>query len=113
MDYVYRYTRKQALEDGVLIDISKYGKQIGFKYPMAITIRLYHEVFVKNDELDEKKLSIVLFQFIHKILLRTDGGDLLKDIIKDREGYDVEVWLMCHGGDDGEPVMTLMYPSDY
>jgi hypothetical protein len=36
-DVVYSYTRKQAIKDGVLIDVTKQAKETGFKVPVAIT----------------------------------------------------------------------------
>src|ERR1039458_9449603 len=34
---IYSYTRKQAIEDGVLVDITEMAKEAGIKYPVAIT----------------------------------------------------------------------------
>ena len=34
---IYSYTRKQAIEDGVLVDITDVAKEAGIKYPVAIT----------------------------------------------------------------------------
>src|ERR1039458_4072088 len=36
-DVIYSYTRKQAIEDGVLVDITEMAKEAGIKYPVAIT----------------------------------------------------------------------------
>ena len=37
------YTRKQAIEDGVLIDISTAARESGFKLPTVVTERLFHQ----------------------------------------------------------------------
>lgn len=34
---IYVYTRAQAIEDGVLIDISDWAEEYGFTYPVAVT----------------------------------------------------------------------------
>jgi hypothetical protein len=34
---ISRYTRKQLIEDGVLVDISDPARHAGIKYPMAMT----------------------------------------------------------------------------
>ncbi len=39
---MYAYTRKEALADGVLIDVTEQAKESGFKIPTAVTDHLYH-----------------------------------------------------------------------
>ncbi len=34
---IHTYTRAQAIEDGVLIDVSETSSEAGFKWPAAIT----------------------------------------------------------------------------
>lgn len=36
-DLIHRYTRAQALEDGVLVDVSETAKEAGFRVPVALT----------------------------------------------------------------------------
>jgi Family of unknown function (DUF6573) len=36
-DFVHRYTRAQAIEDGVLIDVSATAREAGIRYPVALT----------------------------------------------------------------------------
>jgi hypothetical protein len=36
-DMIHRYTRAEALADGVLIDVSRTAREAGFKYPVALT----------------------------------------------------------------------------
>ncbi|WP_432735717.1 DUF6573 family protein [Maridesulfovibrio sp. FT414] len=38
---IYSYTRKQALEDGNLIDVTEQAKGTGFKVPVAVSLNLY------------------------------------------------------------------------
>lgn len=35
--YIHRYTRAQAIEDGVLIDVTSTAKEAGIRYPVALT----------------------------------------------------------------------------
>lgn len=39
---VFRYTRKQAIEDGVLVDISRWAAETGFAIPVACTHAVWH-----------------------------------------------------------------------
>src|SRR5215468_1692796 len=36
-DLIHRYSRADALQDGVLIDVSATAKEAGFRYPVALT----------------------------------------------------------------------------
>ena len=36
-DVVSAYSRAQAIEDGVLVDVSQTAKEAGIKYPTAVT----------------------------------------------------------------------------
>ena len=48
-EIIYAYTRAQAIEDGVLADVSEMAKEAGFRYPVALT----HAVYVKYVEVPE------------------------------------------------------------
>ena len=43
-------TRHQALEDGVLVDVSETAREAGIRYPTAVTTRVWHELVVPNEE---------------------------------------------------------------
>lgn len=34
---IFSYSRKQAIADGVLVDVSEMAREAGFKYPVAVT----------------------------------------------------------------------------
>ena len=36
-ELIFSYTRKQAIKDGVLIDVSKTAKEAGMRYDTAVT----------------------------------------------------------------------------
>jgi hypothetical protein len=36
-ELIHRYTRAQAIADGVLIDVSETAREAGFKFPVALT----------------------------------------------------------------------------
>ena len=36
-DVISRYTRAQAIEDGVLVDVSELAREAGFRFPVAMT----------------------------------------------------------------------------
>jgi hypothetical protein len=45
-DLIHRYTRAQALADGVLVDVSPVAREAGIRYPTALT-RAVWENYVK------------------------------------------------------------------
>lgn len=50
MEIFHSYTRKQAIQDGVLIDITEESKEFGFVYPIAITDGLFAELASNKPE---------------------------------------------------------------
>ena len=98
------YTREQALADGVLINISETAKCVGFKYPTAITATL------AVDLAGTSALFWTLYRFA-KLIADSPKTDNDIIVLKDVEG--AEAWLHLGGGDNGEPVLTLMRPQDW
>ena len=43
-DMVFTYSRAQALEDGVLVDVTQTAKEAGFKVPVAVSAKVWHDV---------------------------------------------------------------------
>ena len=43
-EVIYRYTRSQALSDGVLVDITETARQAGFRVPVAMTAAAWSKV---------------------------------------------------------------------
>ena len=48
---IYRYTRAQAIEDGVLVDVTETAREAGFRCPVAITHAAWEDsvAWSKND----------------------------------------------------------------
>ena len=120
-EVIYAYTRAQALEDGVLIDVSSVAKEAGIKFPVAMTSTVWGE-YVEVPEgvncQDERgRLWDILW------MLRCNarrGGDTLffKLYVRNhnRERLDsrdlVTLKAVCGPGDTPEPVITIMLPDE-
>jgi hypothetical protein len=50
------YTRRQAISDGVLVDVSEVAREAGFSIPVALTAAVHADCVVWTDE-DEKRKS--------------------------------------------------------
>jgi len=124
-DLIYSYTRAQAIEDGVLIDVTSMAKEAGIKYPVALTDGLYHELIVPPLELAKEGQTIEgrLWDTLMVFRYAASGadGNLIYFHVRFQtsstsEGSPVtrlaRLKALCHGGDDLEPVITIMLPEE-
>ena len=134
-EYIYAYTRVQAINDGMLISVDdKIAKEAGFKVPVAITSAVYFR-YVYWEKSDNKRqtyqdesgrLKDVLWMCF--IYLRTaakqnqkNHGDgilfpvsviLRKETSKARCPKKVILKVILGPGDNLEPVITIMLPEE-
>lgn len=116
-DVIFSYTRKQAIEDGVLVDISETARQLGFRYAVAVTAHVWAEVIVPDDrakslgQSESGRLWDVLWM-LHVAIKGAAGSPdtlLYKLIVSDgRKQREVQLKSVCGPGDEGEPVITIM-----
>lgn len=116
-EVIYAYTRKQAIEDGVLVDVSTFAKEKGFLFPVALTQAVWGiiEDIPNSSGQDVKgRLWDILFTLKMKIYC-IGGGDIIffKVIMKRTMGSGLlELKAVCGPGDEGEPVITVMLPGE-
>ncbi len=121
------YTRAQAIEDGVLVDVGSMAKEAGFKWPVALTHAAWCDCVAwteRNNRFqvhqDESgRLWDVLFMAFYAIRTSKDVGDRLPfsryRVPKDGHSLDAEevtLKLIVGPGDSGEPVVTIMLPNE-
>jgi len=116
-DLIYSYTRAQAIADGVLIDISFIAKDLGFKYPVAVTDSIWNKYILYNGEQSQDtmgRLWDLLWMF--KIAASRCTGDLLfftvSYIMNSGQTENVKLKALCGAGDTREPVITIMLPEE-
>jgi hypothetical protein len=119
-DLIHRYSRADALRDGVLIDVSTTAREAGIRYPMALTAAAWGRCVavppgvICQDEAG--RLWDVLFR-LRLAIRRSAAGVLVHFGVHvrndNREGTPslVRLKAVCGPGDDGEPVITLMLPG--
>lgn len=124
------YTREQAIADGVLVDLTEQGRQYGFKIPLACSEAVWRHV-AWSDAIEagkpdatgqstEGRLHDVLTlarmgaqqaahagasEFAFDVLMVPVAGDGVMP-------ETVSMWLSVGGGDQGEPVLTLMLAGE-
>ena len=118
---VFSYTRKQAIEDGVLVDISGWARESGFVIPVACTHAVWHGHIVPPQgtrELgqSERGRAHDLLWMTYLAIRQTKQADVLtfKVIFLQAPGKHetVEFKAICGPGDEGEPVLTIMLPHE-
>jgi hypothetical protein len=120
-DLIHRYTRADAIRDGVLIDVSAIAQEAGFRCPVALTRGAWERCVrvppgvVCQDEAG--RLWDVVY-LLRLAIGRTDDGaevGLAVHVRQDnREGTPplVRLKAICGPGDQGEPVITVMMPDE-
>lgn len=119
MELVYSYTRKQAIEDGVLVDVSQMAREAGIKFPVAMTGTVWGGYIeppesVKNFQDIEGRLWDVLNCL--KFAASKTCGDTVSFLVSfqmdEQVKEDVMFKAICGPGDNTEPVITLMLPGE-
>jgi hypothetical protein len=120
------YSRTQALEDGVLVDVTCMAKKAGFKIPVAVTCAVWNEYIEWTDK-DSHKQTIQdqtgrlwdVLWMLYIAIKRNKGGSFLfyKLYVVPRNGHSkspikIKLKSVIGGGDNGEPVITIMLPSE-
>lgn len=119
---LYRYTRRQAIADGVLIDLTSWASETGFRIPVACTQAVWSD-YIEPPEgtLDagqspRGRAHDVLWMLYLTIKRSPTGESELRfEVIflnQKLEHETVALKAVCGPGDEGEPVMTLMLPHE-
>lgn len=107
-DIISVYTRAQAIEDGVLMDLTPMAQETGFNYPVACTGEVWHAITrnMQPGESERGRIHDLLFLLLCKIKIAGKGTDRLE--FTGIFGRTVRRFLsICGPGDDAEPVITI------
>lgn len=113
------YTRAQALQDGVLVNISAVAREAGIRFPVAAT----RAVWIRCVEVpegvivqDEGGRAWDLVWMLRSAMQRAAGREVVSYVVyvrNDNRGpRPVSLRAVCGPGDDGEPVITVMLPGE-
>jgi hypothetical protein len=127
---IHSYTRAQAIEDGVLVDVTETAQESGFKFPVAMTSRLFEEVITPDPRAEELGQSVSgrLWDALHMLRCSIGGrmGARVVEgpgpgqttyykcyfIMKRKQRKLLELKAVCGPGDDMEPTITIMLPEE-
>jgi len=118
-DVIFRYTRKQAIEDGVLVDITETAKEAGIKYPVAITSTAFFGYVALDPMPPGQDLKGRLWDLVWMFSVsarRNSGSTLLFQVLfvmpDSPEPREVTLKAVCGPGDDPAPVLTIMLEDE-
>jgi hypothetical protein len=120
--FVHVYSRKQALSDGVLIDLSELAREAGFRWPLAVTSRLYYEYLVPSLELASDGQSLTgrawdLLNVLKYAIGQAKDESFLRFSVyflmsRGSNPIPIELVSIAGPGDEGEPVLTVLLPDE-
>ena len=121
------YSRAQAIEDGILVDVSDTAREAGFQIPVAVTRAVWERLVALPEgyqgfQDERSRLWDVLWMARH-YALRASNTDrvtmcvLVRDIRKDlrdsnrppRRHFPI---VAIGAGDEAEPAIVIMFPED-
>ncbi len=120
-DLIHRYTRAQAIADGVLIDVTPNAREAGFKYPVALTAAVWARCVAVppgvlcHDEAGRLRDVLTMLRFA---IRGSEGGPEVRFGVHvrndNREGIPplVRLKALCGPDDDGSPCLTVMLPDE-
>lgn len=115
---VYTYSRAQAIEDGQLIDISELAKEAGFKFPVAVSCGV--SAILSDTEQPGQSFEgrawdlLTVLRYAIRNVKKTDVVDFEPLFNSKLHGQPkpYRMYAKCHGGDNCEPVITVMLPHE-
>jgi hypothetical protein len=134
-EVVSTYSRKQAIDDGVLVDLTADGEtkllvhEAGFKLPVAMTATAFHDtVLVGTTENDAGEFTfpsgqstkgrlwdvLTMLRFAIRSHRDTDRVDfkVAVDVKGDGKHETVCLWALIGPGDTAAPVLTIMLDGE-
>lgn len=117
---IHAYSRAQALEDGVLVDVSSVAQEAGIRYPTALTRAAwgrYVQVPPGVEGQDEAGRLWDILWMLRVAIARTDPDacELRFTLLvrnDNRHPKLVTLKSVCGPDDDLQPVITVMLPDE-
>jgi hypothetical protein len=120
MPVIFAYSRAQAIEDGVLIDLTEWAKETGFRFPVACTTAVWNGYIAPNKDLrllgqsERGRAHDVLWMLLCAI--RRGSGDRIDfETLFLQSPYrriTARFKAVCGPGDNGRAVITIMLPNE-
>jgi len=130
VEVVYTYSHQQAVEDGLLIDVSHTAHRMGFDVPVFVTNTVWVEA-ICPDGVNGGSRTGLFIAYVKGILRNLHAEDALGDdlielpmtlpmvgvhVVRDGKAVEPEertLWLHLDANDEGEPIFKIMFPADW
>jgi hypothetical protein len=118
---IFSYSRAQALEDGVLVDVSAQAKQAGFTVPVALTQAVWDRCVTLSPAAeragnDEAGRTWDILWMLRCAIRAAPAGSVLHFsmlcVTDSQQPQRVELEAHIGTGDDAAPVLTIMFPGE-
>lgn len=130
---IYRYTRAEALDEGVLVDVSNPAAEAGFKVPVALTCAAWADCVEWNEEDSRRQTpqnesgrlwdvlwmaTIAIARSRRHPQAQHPENQLHYQLVRVPRGgqatvpREVTLKLVSGSGDAGEHVITIMLPHE-
>lgn len=114
---IHTYTRAQALEDGFLVDVTGTAREAGFIWPVAVTRAVW--TLIEEIPASQRHQSVAgrlwdVLWMASRAVKSAGNTDTVSYRLIMHHGRRIYVTLKAcvSGGDDGEPVITIMTPDE-
>ena len=110
---VYSYTRKQAIDDGVLVDITPLTAR--FRMCPAVMTTGVHAVVMEGVDPEKNgykmqwtdRVICIIKAIADEVMAHHEAGDRI-----DFKALGQDMYALCHGDDDGKACITIMLPHE-
>lgn len=117
---IYAYTQQQAIEDGVLVDVTEMAKEAGFKWPVAITSGLHAvindipEEYKKYQDYKGRLWDLLYIGYLEARMGGFASQISYRLIMHHENSKFLDVKMVCGpmGPDDPSPAITIMLPDE-
>jgi len=119
------YTRGQAIEDGVLVDLMQTEtvglvREAGFRFPVAMTVGAFSATVGEPDKplpagQDLKGRLWDVLWMLKLAIKSSKPGNVVSFSVNVWDGSRrkrVNLWSLCGPGDNAEPVITIMLEGE-
>jgi len=119
-DLIHRYSRADALRDGVLIDVSDTAKVVGIRWPVALTQAAWGRCVTVPPGVACQDEAGHLWDVVWPLrcaIGRSAGAEVrfgvhVRNDNEDRTPPLVRLKAIRGPGDDGAPCITVMLPAE-
>lgn len=131
-DLIHTYTRSEAIADGVLIELDpQLCREAGIRSPVAMTAESYADVVAAHETAEKAcqdltgRMWDVLWMLRNAIRRAADGSEIRfrmyatvhaksarRRAKNPLQPTEIELKAICGPGDNGEPVITILWPEE-